>query len=165
MLESGTMARVTVINDSPQFLALMDDLLTTLGHQMTGYQAVATGFEQIIASEPELLVVDLRLEDKRQEVSGWELIILAKAHRDLQHVPIILCTADLWELEKRATDLEQIADVHVRTKPFEVNEMCDLIQRLLDPGLSGGTGEAGGDANEPTADPLHGANEANRRLP
>jgi len=125
------MARVTVINDSPQFLGLMKDLLTSLGHEMIGFEAVETAFEQVVASDPDLLVVDLRLEDKRQEVSGWELIILARAHADLLDVPIILCTADLWELEKRATDLEQIADVYVRTKPFEVDAMCDLIQRLL----------------------------------
>jgi len=126
------MARVTVVNDSSQFLELMDGLLTTQGHQMTGFQAVATAFEQVVASDPELLLVDLRLEDMRQEVSGWELIILAKAHPDLLNVPIILCTADVWELETRATDLEQIAGVHVRTKPFDVDEMCELIQRLLD---------------------------------
>ena len=47
-------------------------------------------------------MVDLRLEDKRQEVSGWELVILAKSHRQLLGVPIILCTADLWEIKKRA---------------------------------------------------------------
>jgi CheY-like chemotaxis protein len=126
------MARVTVINDSTEFLRLMRDLLASLGHQMTGFQAVDIAFNQVVASDPELLVVDLRLEDKRQEVSGWELIILAKAHPDLLNVPIILCTADLWELEKRSKDLEQIADVHVRTKPFDVDEMCSLIQRLLD---------------------------------
>lgn len=46
-------------------------------------------------------------------------------------VPIILCTADVWELKKRSADLEQIAGVHVRTKPFDVNEMCELVQTLL----------------------------------
>jgi CheY-like chemotaxis protein len=128
------MARVSVINDSSEFLQLMQDLLSSLGHNMTGFQAVDTAFEQVVASDPQLLVVDLRLEDKRQEVSGWELIILAKAHRDLLNVPIILCTADVWELEKRAKDLEQIAGVHVRTKPFAVDEMCDLVQELLGEG-------------------------------
>jgi CheY-like chemotaxis protein len=125
------MARVTVINDSSEFLQLMRELLLSLGHQMTGFQAVDIAFGQVLASDPELLVVDLRLEEKRQEVSGWELMILAKTHRDLLKVPIILCTADLWELEKRATELEEIAGVHVRTKPFDLDEMCDLIQRLL----------------------------------
>jgi CheY-like chemotaxis protein len=125
------MARVTVINDSPEFLTLMQDLLGSLGHQMTGFVAVESAFDQIVDSNPHLLIVDLRLEDKPQEISGWELIILARSHRELLSVPVILCTADVWELTKRSKDLEQIAGVHVRTKPFDVDEMCDLIQDLL----------------------------------
>jgi DNA-binding NtrC family response regulator len=129
------MARVTVINDSSQFLDLMRELLAELGHDMVGLEAVKTSIEEIVASRPELLVVDLRLEDKRQEVSGWELVILARSHRQLLGVPIILCTADLWELTKRADDLEQIANVHVRTMPFTLDDMSGLITRLLRPQL------------------------------
>jgi CheY-like chemotaxis protein len=125
------MARVTVINDSSQFLDLMRDLLADLGHEMVGLEAVKISIDEIVASRPELLVVDLRLEDQRQEVSGWELVILARSHRQLLGVPIILCTADVWELKKRADDLEQIADVHVRTKPFTLEDMSDLVTRLL----------------------------------
>ena len=126
------MARVTVIDDSEEFLGLMHDLVSgELGHAMTGFQAVEASIEQIVASKPDLLVVDLRLQDRPQEISGWELIVLARSHRQLMDVPVILCTADLWELKKRAEDLEQIAGVHVRTKPFEVDDMADLIQFLL----------------------------------
>ena len=44
---------------------------------------------------------------------------------------IILCSADLWELHKRARDLERIAGVHVRTKPFDLDDMSELIEGLL----------------------------------
>jgi CheY-like chemotaxis protein len=125
------MARVTVINDSTEFLDLMRDLLTDLGHEMTGYEAVETSIEEVVASDPQLLIVDLRLQNRPQEISGWELIILARSHRRLTKVPVILCTADVWELKKRAKDLEQIAGVHVLTKPFDMEEMCTLVQRLL----------------------------------
>ena len=125
------MARVTVINDSSQFLDLMRELLADLGHEMVGFEAVKISIEEVVDSRPELLVVDLRLEDRRQEVSGWELVILARTHRQLLGVPIILCTADVWELKKRADDLELIADVHVRTKPFTLEAMSDLVTRLL----------------------------------
>jgi DNA-binding response OmpR family regulator len=98
---------------------------------VTGFQAVETSIEDVVNSQPQLLIVDLRLQVKPQEISGWELIILARAHRQLINVPVILCTGDVWEVKKRAQDLEQIAGVHVRTKPFEVDEMSELIQRLL----------------------------------
>jgi CheY-like chemotaxis protein len=125
------MARGTVINDSSEFLELMRDLLTSLHHEMTGFVAVEASIDEVVDSKPELLVVDLRLQDRPQEISGWEIIILARSHRQLLNVPIILCTADVWELKKRTSDLEQVAGVHVRTKPFDLNEMCHLIQRLL----------------------------------
>ena len=125
------MARVTVINDSSEFIDLMRELVTSLGHQMTGLEAVHTSIEEVVRTKPDLLLVDLRLENTPQEVSGWELVILAKAHHDLLSVPVILCTADVWELKKRAKDLEQIADVHVRTKPFQIDDMSELIERLL----------------------------------
>jgi len=64
-------------------------------------------------------------------ISGWELLVLARSHRQLVNVPVILCTADLCELKKRSSDLEQIAGVHVRTKPFDIDEMCQLVQSLL----------------------------------
>jgi CheY-like chemotaxis protein len=99
---------------------------------MAGFKAVEASIESVIESHPDLLIVDLRLQDKPQEISGWELIVLARSHRQLVDVPLIMCTADVWEL-KRAADLEQTAGVHVRTKPFDVNEMCDLIDRLVEP--------------------------------
>jgi len=125
------MARVTVINDSSDFLSLMREVITELGHEITGMEAVGTNIEDVVHSRPDPLIVVLRLENTPQEVSGWETIILAKAHRDLLDVPVILATADVWEIKQRAKDLEQIAGVHVRTKPFDMDEMCDLIQKLL----------------------------------
>ena len=125
------MARVTVVDDSSDFLDLMRDLLDTLGHEMVGFEAVTASIEQLVRSRPDLMIVDLVLQDTPQVVSGWELLVLARSHRYLVSVPVILCTGDLWELEQRAKDLEQIANVHVRTKPFGVDDMCDLITELL----------------------------------
>ena len=65
-------------------------------------------------------------------ISGWELLVLARSHRQLMSIPVILCSADVFELKKRATDLEQVAGVHVRTKPFDIGEMSDLITQLID---------------------------------
>ena len=143
------MARVSVINDSSHFLELMHDLLDSLGHQMTGFTAVEASIEEVVQSQPELLIVDLRLQDRPQEISGWELMLLARSHRQLINVPLILCTADVWELKKRAKDLEQIAGVHVRTKPFDVNEMCELIDHLL----AEGSGAEAGTARQPISLP------------
>lgn len=126
------MARVTVIDDSTEFLDLMRDLIEEIGHEMVGFEAVTASFEQIVESEPDLLILDLRLQDTPQMISGWELLVLARSHKELVSTPVILCTADVMELKKRADDLEQIAGVHVRTKPFAIDEMSDLITELIE---------------------------------
>jgi CheY-like chemotaxis protein len=125
------MARVTVINDSLAFLALMDDLLGAMDHEMTGFDAVTASLDEVVASRPDLLIIDLRLEDERQAISGWELLALARAHPDLRSLPVVLCTADISELERRSAELEQIANVHVRPMPFALPEMTNLIDELL----------------------------------
>jgi CheY-like chemotaxis protein len=124
-------ARVTVIDDSIDFLQLMEEILRGLGHTMTGLQAVGTSVEEVVATSPDLLVVDLRLENRPQEISGFELLVLARSHRDLLDVPVILCTADLFELKRRLPELRQIAGVHVLTKPFELDVINELVERLL----------------------------------
>jgi DNA-binding response OmpR family regulator len=128
------MARVTVINDSSEFLALMRDLLNDLGHEMIGHESVKASIDGIVDEKPDLLIIDLRLGDTPQEVSGWELLVLARSHRQLRSVPVILCSADVWELKRRAEDLERVAGVYVRTKPFDIDEMGNLINRLLEAG-------------------------------
>lgn len=125
------MARITVIDDSSDFLDLMRELIDELGHDMTGMVAVTTTIHEVVDTQPDLLVVDLVLGDTSQEVSGWELMLLARAHRSLHDVPIILCTADVWAIKQRATDLQMIADVHPLTKPFALDDMWQLIEDLL----------------------------------
>lgn len=95
------MARITVINDSLAFLALMDDLVSAMAHEMAGFDAVNASLDEVVATRPDLLIFDLRLEDERQAISGWELLALTRAHPDLRSVPVILCTADISELERR----------------------------------------------------------------
>jgi DNA-binding NtrC family response regulator len=57
--------------------------------------------------------------------------VLARSHRHLLSTPVILCSADAWALNERARDLEQLDGVHVRPKPFALDEMSDLIERAL----------------------------------
>jgi DNA-binding NtrC family response regulator len=143
------MARISVIDDSAEFLQLMHELLAGLGHQPTGFQTVEASIESVVASDPELLIVDLRLRDGPQSISGWELVVLARSHRHLLATPVILCSADAWALRERARDLEQLDGVHVRPKPFALDEMSDLIERALaerrhevPPGLSSRQGDS-----------------------
>jgi DNA-binding NtrC family response regulator len=125
------MARISVIDDSAEFLQLMQELLAADGHQVTAFPTVEASIESVVASNPDLLFVDLRLRGGPLTVSGWELVVLARSHRHLMSTPVILCSADSWALKERAADLEQLDGVYVRPKPFEIDEMSELVERAL----------------------------------
>lgn len=56
------MARVTVVNDYPEFIETMYAILDGVGgHQVAGFNGEETTLEQIVRSDPELLIVDLRM--------------------------------------------------------------------------------------------------------
>lgn len=72
--------RVTVINDSPEFLELMGDFLE--GERFAASLIDGDGIsslEPIRAADPELLIVDLRLQGA--EISGWDILQAARADR------------------------------------------------------------------------------------
>jgi CheY-like chemotaxis protein len=124
------LSRVTVIDDSSDFLELMRQVLYELDHEMIGLRGVRSSVEEVVATRPDVLMVDLRLDNTPQEISGWELLLLVRSHRDLREVPVIVCSADLRALKNRSRDLAN-ANVHVLAKPFSLEEVGGLLNRLV----------------------------------
>ena len=122
--------RITVVNDNEQFLALMHDLLTEEGYDVKVVEGDTVTIESIAATDPDLLVIDLRLGTTAP--SGWDVLLMARAHEPLRDVPVVLCSADVVELRARADEMAAIADVHVLAKPFRIEEAEELVRRLLE---------------------------------
>jgi CheY-like chemotaxis protein len=122
--------RITVVNDNELFLALMHDLLSEEGYDVRIVDADGVTIESIAATDPDLLVIDLRLGSTAP--SGWDVLLMVRAHEPLRDVPVVLCSADLVELHSRADEMAAIADVHVLEKPFRIEEAEELVRRLLE---------------------------------
>jgi CheY-like chemotaxis protein len=125
-------ARITVVNDSEEFLAVMRDVFDTLGHAPTVLNSVDVTVEDVASSRPQLLVVDLRLGSASVLEDGWALVVGARAHPDLADVPIIVCSGDVLFLRERAEEIAALADVHALEKPFGVSEVEELVRHLLE---------------------------------
>jgi len=120
--------RISVINDNAAFLELMSAILDEdAGYEVTVFNGESTSIAEIAAADPGLIIVDLLLGG----ASGWEIVTLARAHERLAGVPIVICSADVIALRDRAVELEQIGDVHVLAKPFGIDEVTDLAERLI----------------------------------
>ncbi len=120
--------RISVVNDNADFLELMSAILDEdAGYDVSLFNGQQTEIGVLAASDPDLIVVDLLLGG----ASGWEIVTLARADERLAGVPIIVCSADVTALRERAGELESIGNVHVLSKPFSIDEITGLVERLV----------------------------------
>jgi CheY-like chemotaxis protein len=120
--------RISVLNDNPDFLELMSAILDEdAGYEVTLLNGLETGIDQLASSEPDLIIVDLLLGG----ASGWEVVTMSRADERLAEVPIIVCSADVATLRDRADELKSISNVHVLPKPFGIDDMTGLVERLI----------------------------------
>lgn len=123
--------RITVVNDNPDFLELMHALL----EEDSGYDVTTIDgdtihdVEPIRNSQPDLLIIDLRW--RRDGLAGWDVLLAVRQDPELDELPIILCTGDLQGLEEHAEEIAQDPKVETLPKPFQVNEMENLVRRLV----------------------------------
>lgn len=124
----ATQPRISVINDNPDFLDLMSAILDEdAGYEVTLVKGEQATIAEIADSRPDLLIVDLLLGG----ASGWEIVALSRADERLSSVPIIICSADVIALRDRENEMKQIADLHVLAKPFGIDELTKLVERLI----------------------------------
>jgi len=120
--------RISVVNDNAAFLELMSAILDEdAGYQVTLFNGETTSIAELVASRPDLVIVDLILGG----TSGWEIVTLSRADPTLAEVPIVICSADVTALRDRAEELERIGDVHILEKPFSIDEVTEVVERLI----------------------------------
>jgi DNA-binding response OmpR family regulator len=120
--------RISVVNDNPEFLELMSAILDDdAGYDVTLFNGENTSIAELVASDPDLLIVDLVLGG----ASGWEIVALTRAEHDLAGLPIIICSADVSALRERSEELDRIGNVHILEKPFSLDQITEIVERLI----------------------------------
>jgi len=120
--------RISVVNDNAEFLDLMAAILDEdAGYDVSLFKGERVEIAELAASDPDLIIVDLLLGG----ASGWEIVTLARSDQRLADVPIIVCSADVTALRDRESDLERIGNVRVLAKPFAIDEITELVERLI----------------------------------
>ena len=124
--------RVTVVNDSPDFLDLVGDILaderipTIL---VDGDKPDA--LERIRASRPDVLMIDLRMGS--DELHGWDIAQEIRRDAELADVPILVCSADPMALASIQDQLDGTRRVSALTKPFSIDHLIEAIDQLSQP--------------------------------
>ena len=124
------MARITVVNDSPEFLELMDDILEDDRYATTTIDGDRPDpVDDIVRSRPDLLIIDIRLGVEGDH--GWEIAKEVRARPEVARLPVILCCADPFAVGELADELGAARDVETLPKPFSVQQLTDAVERLL----------------------------------
>lgn len=125
------MARVLIVEDEPELMELIGDVLVLEGYEVHTVGRIPRGLDQIRRLAPGVIVLDLRLPG----IGGVELLRLLKADRQLESIPIVICTgaADLREAH---TEEFAFLNCVVLAKPFELDELVTAVREAL------GTGRA-----------------------
>lgn len=122
-------ALVAVVDDDAAILDLMQDILQEQGYRVLRYQSAAEGVEMLARERPDLLILDLRMEDS---YSGLAVLRTMRENPETAGIPCILCSADITFLREQREDLH-VLDCEPLEKPFEVEDLVAMTRRLLAP--------------------------------
>lgn len=131
--------RIAVVNDDPEFLGLVEQLLESEGpYEVFTYRDEETRLGEIRAIEPEVIIIDVLTASLP---SGWELALLAGADEKLGPVPVIVTSPDVPGLGHRVEELREVANVRVVSKPFTTEDLRSSVREAL--AETGPAGRAG----------------------
>ncbi|MGI8824882.1 MAG: response regulator [Chloroflexota bacterium] len=123
----GDVARIAVVNDDTAFLTLMGQLIEDEGWEALSLREGSSAYEHVKREHPDVMILDLRLE---QPDEGWKILELVKLDPETQDIPIIVCSAAVDDLRLRE---QWLSDHGVATllKPFDIDDLYTAIRLAL----------------------------------
>jgi DNA-binding response OmpR family regulator len=122
---------IVVVNDSPEFLELMADILSDERYPVTVIDGDReNAVDLICAAVPAALIIDLRLGS--DELHGWDVLQAVRRDPDLSELPTLICTGDIRALGKIEETVAGMRRVATITKPFDIDELLSKLAALLE---------------------------------
>ncbi|MDQ2828937.1 MAG: response regulator [Chloroflexota bacterium] len=119
--------RIVVINDDTTFLTLLRDLLTEEGYDTHLCKEGTTSYPRVRELDPDAIILDIRMEHPDE---GWQMLEILKLDPVLTTKPIIICSADIPQLQERSAFL-QSKGCQTLPKPFDLDDLMTLLERLV----------------------------------
>lgn len=117
--------RILVVEDNPDNMSLIVDVLRSLRYTVLQASDGEQGFQVAQAEVPDLILMDLSLP----RVDGWTATKRIKATPELQHIPIIALTAHAM-IGDRERALAAGCDDYV-SKPINLRELANKLSKHL----------------------------------
>ncbi len=122
---------ILVINDTAEILQLFREIL----HGEAGYEVTISSFQPEVMTEILEIKPDLIISDHvfGEEKIGWQFIQKLKMVRETAHIPVIVCSGAVKEVKEMEGYLTA-KNIGILYKPFDVDELLDLVERKLEEG-------------------------------
>jgi two-component system cell cycle response regulator DivK len=122
--ERGIVARILVVEDSPDNMKLFRTLLTLKGHEVTGLAGGEELLETIDRADPELVLMDIQLPGR----DGFHLLDeIRKSPRAALKVLALTAHAMSGDRERA---MQAGFDGYI-TKPIDIRAFPELVMRAL----------------------------------
>jgi CheY-like chemotaxis protein len=124
-----TRKHIFCINSSPAFLAFLRELLQGEQYNVTTTNFVPQTFDQIMASQPDLLIIDLAYG----QGAGWDLLAALEQEAITRHIPVIATSTDAALLalaEERGATYG--ADAYL-VKPLAADDLLAAVRARIGP--------------------------------
>lgn len=120
---------VLVVDDAPDILELLRDVLEDEGYRVTSRASVQQ-MSAVRELAPDLIVHDLLFTEHMP--SGWTFLHALRQDPQIGHVPVILCTAD-GRVHTDPCWAQQVVRLRLRvlTKPFDLTDFLALLKIVL----------------------------------
>lgn len=136
------MVRVTVIDPNRDVLDIYRELLEGFGYEVETHTDELPGMERLVASRPDLIIVDVELDPAREQLTGLQVVHSLRSGTELRDVPVIVCTTATERIAGALPELMDRGDIHRLEKPFDVDTFERVVQTAL--GLEHGMTDAPG---------------------
>lgn len=123
LLEPG--GHVLVVDDQPENLELVEELLSSAGYSLTLAGDGETALLRVAESEPDVIVLDVMMP----RLDGFEVCRRLKADARWRHVPVVMLTA-LSDVSSKVRGLEVGADDFLN-KPVQRDELLTRVRALV----------------------------------
>jgi PAS domain S-box-containing protein len=118
-------ADILAIDDTPENLALLSQMLTAKGYKVRSVTKGSTAIRGAKAAPPDLILLDVKMP----EMNGYEVCQQLKADDRTRNIPVIFISAlgDVFDKVKAF----QVGGVDYITKPFQVEEVLARLDTHL----------------------------------
>jgi CheY-like chemotaxis protein len=125
----GKPKHILVINDTEEILELFQIIL----HEEAGHEVTITAFQPHMVEFVKEIQPDLIISDHvfGEEKIGFQFLQRLKMDRETARIPIIICSGAVRDLKQMEGYLVA-KNVGVLYKPFDVDELLDLVELKLE---------------------------------